>query len=338
MRVDLASVTSYVKTGLVVDNRYNEAYSVVIPLYRSELTIEKVVAEVEDEFARIGASHFEIILVNDCSPDNVIEVASRLAMRDDHIIVLDLAKNVGQSQAVMAGLRQATGDFIITMDDDMQTPGSEIGNLIDAIHDRDDDIVYASYDDSENKRSLIRKIGTRVNWFMEEKLAGKPKGVETNSFRIMRKFVNDAFVQYSGHDIYSFGILFQVTSRVSNLRMKHRPRAVGRSGYTLKKLIDIWVTGAISFSRIPLRTAAFVGFVLMLVSIIGMIVAVIIHRFYVGLFWGLALILSIQLLAMGLMGEYIARLFSVGVNLPPYSIRRIITKGDFDSSVEDQVG
>lgn len=306
-----------------MDRTYDDKYSVVIPLYRSEATIGLVVHEVEEEFARLGADDYEIILVNDCSPDNVLEVAIGLADANKRITVLDLARNVGQSHAIMAGLKHAHGDYIIIMDDDLQTPGNEIGNLIDAITSRGDDIVFASYDEEGNHRSAIRRFGTRLNWWMAEKLAGKPKDIETNSFRIMRKFVRDAYIQYEGHQIYGFGIMFRITSKVSNLRMHHRERAVGESGFTLRKLIDAWVTGALSFSPVPLRVAAFIGFALMLVSVVGMVVAVIIHRFYIGLFWGFGLLTAIQLIAIGLLGEYVSRIFAVEVKLPRYTIRKV---------------
>lgn len=304
-------------------DRTEYTYSVVIPLYRSEKTIAAVVSEVQQEFVRIGVDDYEIILVNDCSPDGVMDVVKELVSEDSRIVGIELAKNVGQTQAVMCGLRRAEGDFVIVMDDDMQTPGNEIGNLIDAILERDDDVVFASYDEEGNNRSLIRRFGTRFNWWMAEKLAGKPKGIETNSFRIMRKLVRDEYIKYNGHQVYGYGVIFRTTCHVSNIRMHHRERAVGRSGFTLKKLIETWVTGALSFSPIPLRIAMYTGFFIMVISLIGMLVGALIHRVWIGLFWGFGLLFSFQLIALGLLGEYVSRIFAVDVRLPYYTVRHV---------------
>lgn len=292
-------------------------------MYRSEQTIEPVVAEAIAEFERLRIANYEIILVNDASPDNVYAVACKLADDNPRITAIDLARNVGQGNATLAGLEHARSDFIVQMDDDMQTPGYEIGKLIDAIIERDDDIVFASYRETEGKRPLIRRIGTKLNWMMAEIATKKPKGIETNSFRIMRRFVAEALLAYNSRKPYSYGVMFECTSRVSNVTVDHRPRAVGKSGFTLRSLADLWFTGLVNFSIKPLRIAAFMGVLLLVASIVGMIIALVIQRFYIGLFWGLALILAIQLLVMGFIGEYVGRIFMAESNLPKYSIRGV---------------
>lgn len=293
-----------------------ELYSIVIPLYRSEGTIADVVDEVTASLAQAGVARYEIILVNDCSPDRVLDVATRLAQADSHIVVLDLAKNVGQERACLAGYEYASGDYIIDLDDDMQTPGTEVGRLIEAIHERNDDIVFASYIEQEGKRPFIRRIGTWLNWRMAEVMMGKPRGLETNSFLIMKRFVRDNIIHFSCHDMYTFGIMFATTSHMSNLPMIHRKRAMGVSGNSFRKLVRLWLSGALGFSMGLLRFL----WILALVSIAASIILICLGCQISAL---MPMIL-ICLVAICLIGEYVGRLYLESENLPMYTIRQVI--------------
>lgn len=316
-------------------DKLDYSYSVVIPLYRSEPTIRDVVDEVVSEFERLGIERYEIILVNDCSPDNVLSVAISLVEENKRITAIDLAHNAGQGRAILAGLKEASGDYIILMDDDMQHPGYEIGTLIDAIIERDDDVVFAKFDESGNKRTPVRRLGTRAHWWLSERFAGKPKDIQSNSFRIMKRFVRDALVNTEGHRMSSYGLIYHCTNHISNVTIEHRPRAVGKSGFTFMRLLDSLAASVLSFSSFPLRMSAIVGALLMVASLIGMLVAVFIHRFYIGLFWGFAFLTSIQLLALGLLGEYINRIFEVSMGSPRYTVRSIYRHGERPTDGED---
>lgn len=297
-----------------------ELYSVIIPLYRSEGTIADVVDEVTTSLVQAGVSRYEIILVNDCSPDRVVDVATRLAQTNHHIVVLDLAKNVGQERACLAGYEYASGDYIINLDDDMQTPGTEVANLIRTIHERDDDIVFASYTAQEGKRPLVRRIGTWLNWRMAEVMMGKPRGLETNSFLIMKRFVRDNIVRFSCHDMYTFGVMFASTSHMSNLPMIHRKRAMGVSGNSFRKLVRLWLSGVIGFSMRLLRLL----WVLVLVSsALSIILAYIDCRPS-----ALLPVLLVSLVAICLTGEYVGRLYLESEGLPMYTVRRVIKFGE----------
>lgn len=301
-----------------------EFYSIVIPLYRSERTITDVVNEITESLAQEEVFRYEIILVNDCSPDRVLDVACKLAEADSHIIVLDLAKNVGQERACLAGYTYASGDYIINLDDDMQTPGTEVGNLIRAIHERDDDIVFASYvEQEEGKRPFIRRVGTLLNWRMAEIVMDKPRGLETNSFLIMKRFIRDNIVNYQGFDMYTFGIMFASTSHMSNLPMTHRKRAIGVSGNTFKKLVKLWLSGMLSFSMKPLRLLWAVSFSFFVLSMI--------------LIWlgfdtfAVLLVILLGIFTLCVIGEYIGRLYLESERLPRYTIRKVIHFPNADS-------
>lgn len=297
---------------------WTDSYSIVIPLYRSQETISEVVREVKNALADANVCNYEIILVNDCSPDDVFQVACKLTEGDTHIVVVDLAKNVGQERASLAGYSVASGDFIISMDDDLQHPAYEIGNLITAIHERDDDIVFASYISEGGKRPLFRRVGTWLNWKTAEIFAGKPKGIETNSFLIMRSCVKDAIISYYGYDMYTYGIMFKATSHVSNYAVTHRARAVGKSGYTYRRLIRLWISGILSFSLKPLR---FIWIMALLTGVAGLIVPAIgSHVPYIA-----TAVLS--LIGIGILGEYVGRAYITNECLPKYTIRKLVGSG-----------
>lgn len=297
-----------------------ELYSIVIPLYRSEGTIANVVKEVTESLTRAKVRRYEIILVNDCSPDDVLCVATGLARADSHITVLDLAKNVGQERACLAGYTYASGDYIINLDDDMQTPGTEVGNLIRAIHERDDDIVFASYAEEEGNRPFVRRVGTWLNWRMAEVMMGKPRGLETNSFLIMKRFVRDNIVRYQSNNMYTFGVMFASTNRMSNLPMVHRQRAMGVSGNSFGKLVQLWVSGALGFSMKPVRLL----WILALFSVAASVLLACLGCEKLEILpMGLAC-----LFAVCLMGEYLGRLYLESEALPRYTIRKVIKFDD----------
>lgn len=300
------------------------SYSVVIPLYRSEKTIGTVVAEVEDEFRRLGIERYELILVNDCSPDRVLDVVVGLAEKNPRITVVDLARNSGQANASLAGFSIACGEVVVSMDDDMQTPGSEIGRLLEALATRDDDVVFASYDESENHRPLMRSLGTRINWFMSHHILNRPSDIQTNSFFAMKKFVCDCIVSYAGARMYSFAIIFAATSHISNVTVRHRKRAVGVSGYTLFKLVGTLIDGALGYSIKPMEMisvvgAAFIGLFIAL-SLISLLFDMALLTFGEAL---LGILCSVALTSLGIVGSFVGRMSIVYSSLPQYTIRRI---------------
>ncbi len=304
--------------------------SFVIPCYRSSKTIGGVVNEIESTMAQL-AYEYEIILVNDSSPDDTFAVISALAEADGHITAVDLAKNFGQHAALMCGIRHSSGDVLVCLDDDGQTPADEVGKLLEKI-EAGYDVVYASYDHKQH--SGFRNFGSRVNAWMTEIMLGKPKELSLTSYFAAKRFIADEMLRYENCFPYVMGLVLRSTKNICNVPVNHRSREQGQSGYTLGKLLSLWMNGFTSFSIKPLRIATYFG---ALTAVAGFIYAliIVIRHFAVGmapLGWSsttaLLLILGgVILLVLGLIGEYIGRIFMC-VNASPQYVERIVVKRD----------
>ena len=304
--------------------------SFVIPCYRSSKTIGGVVNEIEITMAQF-AYEYEIILVNDSSPDDTFAVISALAEADGHITAVDLAKNFGQHAALMCGIRHSSGDILVCLDDDGQTPADEAGKLLEKI-EAGYDVVYASYDHKQH--SGFRNFGSRVNAWMTEIMLGKPKELSLTSYFAAKRFIADEMLRYENCFPYVMGLVLRSTKNICNVPVNHRSREQGQSGYTLGKLLSLWMNGFTSFSIKPLRIATYFGALTALAGFIYALIIVIRH-FAVGmapLGWSsttaLLLILGgVILLVLGLIGEYIGRIFMC-VNSSPQYVERSVVKRD----------
>ena len=296
--------------------------SFVIPCYRSETTIESVVQEIDGAMAKLTQYGHEIILVNDCSPDGTYRVISALARNNTHICAVDLAKNFGQHAALMCGLRHSHGDYVVCLDDDGQTPADEVGKLLEQL-DAGYDVVYAQY--QEKRENEFRQLGSRLNSLMMEIMLGKPKELDINSYFAARRFIVDEMLRYEHCYPYLMGLVLRSTNRICNVQVHHRARQNGRSGYTLSEL---WMNGFTSFSVKPLRIATYAGAV---TAFFGFLYSVIIvirffteHRAPLGWSSTTALLLiigGIILLLLGIVGEYIGRVFMC-INTTPQYVER----------------
>lgn len=299
--------------------------SFVIPCYRSENTIETVVQEIRDTIATRPGTDYEIVLVNDCSPDNVWQVIKKLASENNHIKGICLAKNFGQHSALMAGYGQATGDYIISLDDDGQTPASESFKLVDKLEEGYD-VVYGYYEHSA--QHLFRRFGTWVNKKMAEAIIGQPKTLRTTSFFIMRKFIVDEIVRYPNPFAYISGLVFRATKNLGNVEVQHRRRLEGRSGYTIAGLIGLWINGFTAFSVKPLRAATFIGVICALVGFLAGLY-VVYQKFlnpeipvgYTSMLATLLFVGGMIMLLLGLIGEYVGRIY-ISINQSPQYVVR----------------
>ena len=304
--------------------------SCVIPCYRSAPTIRAVADEIDSAIAELIQYEHEIILVNDCSPDNTFEVISELALQRGHITAVDLARNFGQHAALMAGMRRASGDIIVCLDDDGQTPACEVGKLLEKIEEGFD-VVYASYDSKQH--SGFRNFGSRVNALMTEIMLGKPRELSLTSYFAAKRFIIDEMLRYENCFPYVMGLVLRSTRNICNVPVNHRKREEGRSGYTMGKLLSLWMNGFTSFSIKPLRMATYLG---AFTAFLGFIYAVIIviRHFTVGmapLGWSsttalLLLLGGIILIVLGLIGEYVGRIFMCVNASPQYVERQVIKK------------
>ena len=308
--------------------------SCIIPCYGSEETIKFVVDELRQTFEMRSEDSYEIILVNDSSPDGVFQIIREICRNNAHVKAIDLAKNFGQHNAIMAGVKHAKGDIIVFMDDDGQTPANEIYSLIDALDDNCD-VVFARY--GNKRHSGWRNWGSRINDYMAEVLIGKPKKLSISSYCACKGFVADEIRKYNGKYPYLSGLLLRTAKRISNVSVTHRERETGRSGYTIGKLLSLWLNGFTAFSVKPLRIATALGFTTALVGFVyGLFV--IFRRLFVSpdmsMGWSstmaaLLFIGGMIMLMLGLIGEYIGRIYININNSPQFVIReRIGFEGD----------
>ena len=306
-----------------------EKLSFVIPCYGSETTIEIVVNEIRETLKQRPEYDYEIILVNDCSPDRVWPRIRALALADSHITGIDLAKNFGQHAALMAGYRHCTGDLIISLDDDGQTPACELFTLVDKMKEGWD-VVYASY--AHKMHSGFRNFGTWMNERMTESLIGKPKGLRVTSYFIMRRFIADEILRYENAYPYNEGLIFRATRNIANVPVTHHERMVGESGYTFSKLLALWFNGFTAFSVKPLRIATFcgsacacIGFLYGIYVVIRKLVDSSIEMGWSSIIASIFFLGGLILIMLGMIGEYIGRIYISINNAPQYTIRQVVT-------------
>lgn len=306
----------------------SELVSVIIPCYRSEATIEKVVAAARDELRRLGHST-QFVLVNDCSPDGTFQAIDRLAKASHDVVGVDLARNFGQHGAIMCGLSHATGSIVLLMDDDMQTHPSQIPAMLSALTD-DRDVVFGKY--PKRREAAWRRLGSSFwRWSMRV-MTGCPKSVELTSFVALRGWVAREMVRYDGPYPVIQGLVFRITSRVGNADVRHFERASGTSGYTLRSLVRLW-SNVVNFSLLPLRFAMVVG---MGLGVTGLAAAVylIIRRLLhpeIPMGWSSLMVTmfvcsGIILVALGMVGEYVGRIFMTSNRSPQFVERTVTTR------------
>jgi len=315
-----------------------EKISFVIPCYNSTHTIGSVVQEIKEVMQTVLVRYdYEIVLVNDGSPDGTTYGAIMdIVKSEDNIKGINLARNFGQPSAVMAALNHTTGDYVVCGDDDGQTPFNELPKLMEKIEEGYD-LVEAKYAVRE-KRSLFRRLGTLANEGMATWLIAKPKGLELTTYWVTRRFVVDQMIAYPNSYPYLGGLMLRATQTACNVNVTHRERLSGKSGYNLKKMIELWLNGFTSFSVKPLR----------IMSVIGIIVAIL------GLFYGLFVIISklvdpsinagyssimaimlfmfgVLFFFMGIIGEYVGRIYISLNKAPQFVVRQYNESENFRS-------
>lgn len=305
-----------------------EKISFVVPCYRSENTITAVVEEVKTEMAAHPDYDYEIVLVNDNSPDNVWDVITKLSESDKRIKAIRLLRNFGQHSALMAGYGVCTGDYVVTIDDDGQTPVDQTFILMDMLLEGFD-VVYGKYE--KRKDNLFRKIGTGINNWMSKTLLGKPKDLHLTSFFVARAKIIKEICNYKNGFPYIWGLVLRTTKSIANATIQHKERIEGESGYTLGKLLNLWMNGFTAFSVKPLRISATVGVISSALGLLGIIYVVvdkIIHPEVAAGFSSLMAVLlligGLLLLSMGLIGEYVGRIYMCINATPQYIVRDTI--------------
>ncbi len=307
--------------------------SYVIPCYRSEVSVGAVVKEIDDTMKGISGYEYEIILINDGSPDNTWGTIEALAAdrNDDRLLGINLAKNFGQHAALMAGLNACKGDYVICLDDDGQTPANEAGKLIKALEDGAD-AVYARYDHKQH--NLFRNFGTAMNEWMAEVMLGKPKDLYVSSYFAVKRFVVNEMIKYESSYPYVIGLVLRTTKRIVNVDVTHRRRETGQSGYTLAKLFGLWINGFTAFSIKPLRIAtvsgsvfAILGFLYGIYTIIKKLMYPVAPMGYAALMSAIIFMGGMTMLMLGMVGEYLGRLYISQNKNPQFVIRETTRDG-----------
>lgn len=300
--------------------------SYVIPCYRSSKTLPNVVDEIKAKMRELSDYEYEIILVNDCSPDDTYEVIKRIAAKNDNVTGISLAKNFGQHSALMAGFHYVTGDITICLDDDGQTPANEADRLIKAVEEGAD-VAYARY--AHKQHSFFRNMGSRINDRMTCIMLGKPKELHISSYFAAKRFVIEEICRYTYAFPYVMGLVLRTTKNIVNVDIDHRNRTVGESGYTIGKLLSLWFNGFTAFSIKPLRIAVGAG---ALFAAIGFLYGIytIIKKIFIQppeLVTGFSALMSavvfiggMLMLMLGLAGEYLGRVYISMNNSPQYVI------------------
>ena len=300
--------------------------SVCIPCYNSSKTIQAVADEIRDEFKKHPEYDYQLVLVNDGSKDGTFSVIQELCANDKQIIGIDFSKNQGQASAKMAAVRYAKGDVLVYMDDDGQHPAYGIFDLVEKINSGYD-IVYARF--PKKKHSLFKRVTSRGKKKLAEWMGAKPKGVDTSPFVAWSKICIEAIQDYASPFPSANAYLRCVTDRITDIEMEHRPRAAGHSGYTFKKLMGLWLTGFTNFSIAPLRFASYIGMSTAFIGFVGGIIVIVRKLMHPSMAAGYASTITILLfisgiimIMLGLIGEYIGRIYMILSQKPQYFVAK----------------
>jgi len=301
--------------------------SIIVPVYNGASTIGPLVERLEAEF--LNKLSLEVVLVNDGSPkDNSYEVCSAIAREKPWVVFVDLSRNFGEHNAVMAGLNHCSGDFAVIMDDDFQNPPEEVHKLLNELV-KGFDVVYSRY--AQKKHHPLRNLGSRFNNMIASAMLKKPRGLYLSSFKAINRFVIDEVIRYDGPYPYIDGLILRVTSRYATVEVQHDERTQGESNYTFKKLVSLWLNMFVNFSILPLRIVGLTGFLFAGLGLLGLVYTLYSKLTEPNLPLGWASILSVvllvnsvQLISIGVLGEYLGRLFMKTNHLPQYVARETI--------------
>ncbi len=299
--------------------------SVVVPVYNGADSVPTLVDALSQLHVEGG---LEIILVNDGSPDNSLDVCRTLCKRNAvALTVVNLARNFGEHNAVMAGYAHARGEYIINMDDDLQNPPEEVVRLWQYTRDNHHDVVYTFYEQKQHES--WRNIGSRFTNWCADLVIDKPKGLYLSSFRCVNAFLAQEVLRHSGPFPYIDGLIFQITRNVGTLAVKHLPRATGESNYTLPRLLRLFMSMLLNFSVLPLRIGTLTGVLLAGIGIVGLLAIMVealltdTPRGWASMMAGVLTLTGVQLMMLGIIGEYLGRMFLTINKKPQFVVRDV---------------
>lgn len=301
--------------------------SLVIPVYNGSRTIGPLVEQITKVF---GSSSFEVVLVNDGSEDDSEAVCKQLTeVFPSTVVFVHLSRNFGEHNAVLAGFKQARGRYVAVLDDDGQNPPEEVSRMLEELKRKDYDVVYGHY--IEKKHSAFRNFGSWFNDRIATIMLHKPKDLYLSSFKVMNRFVIDQITKYRGPYPYTDGLIYRVTRNIGQIPVEHRASFEGRSRYTFRRLLRLWLNMFLNFSIKPLRLSIYVGLLTSCLSIVALI-AIFIDRIWITpnvtlgiptVLGTIVLLAGIQLMILGLVGEYLGRLYLDQTGTPQYVVRYV---------------
>lgn len=299
--------------------------SVVIPCYNSERSIAEVVELTMAEFAKLDSFDCEFVLVDDNSSDGTFAEITRLCERYPNVHGLSLMRNFGQHNGLMCAMNHVSGDYVLGMDDDMQTHPSQIAPIL-AKMGEGYDLVYGVYRKSTN--GSVKKLTSWLNKKTSRVLLGRPKNIQSSNFWCITRQVCDEVIKYKNYSPYVDGIFYRVTHNIGNVAIEHHEREYGQSGYTLKKLIKQWMA-YFNFSVIPLRIASIIGVISAVVGFVMAIVTIVRKLLDPTMLVGWASTISLMvfffglvLMVLGIIGEYVGDLVLAVNGTPQYIVRK----------------
>lgn len=299
--------------------------SLVIPVYNGSRTIGPLVEQTVKIF---GSTSFEIVLVNDGSEDDSEMVCAEMAKKfPQSVTFVHLSRNFGEHSAVLAGFTQARGRYVAVLDDDGQNPPEEVVRMLDELKRKNYDVVYGHY--IEKKHSWFRNLGSRFNDRIATLMLHKPKDLYLSSFKVMNRFLVNEIIKYRGPYPYTDGLIYRVTRNIGQIPVEHRVSQTGSSRYTLQRLVRLWLNMFLNFSIKPLRISVYVGLLASCLSLVSLI-AILIDKLWItkNVTLGIPTVLGsvvffagIQLMILGLVGEYLGRLYLDQTGTPQYVVR-----------------
>lgn len=312
------------------DLKRTSIISIVIPVYNGGKTIDSLVDKL---IAGLRNADLQIVLVNDGSYDNSHDICEKLAFKYPLIVTyINLSKNFGEHNAVMAGLNYTNGEYVVIMDDDFQNPPEEIQKLIDVAVTKRYDITYTYYE--KKQHMLFRNVGSKFNNWVANFMLNKPRDLYLSSFKCLSRLVVKEIIKYKGPFPYIDGLALRCTRNIGQIKVRHEKRREGRSGYTFRKLVRLWLSMFINFSVIPLRISTLLGLgysFLGLATTIYVIIDKLVHPEtpigWPSLIITVMIFSGVQLIILGLLGEYIGRLFLSSNQTPQYVVREVIKEG-----------
>ena len=298
--------------------------SICIPVYNGAQTIDDLVKDIQ---VNLFDYELEVILVNDGSKDNSVEICVGLAKQYDFVKFINLRKNFGEHNAVLCGLNYSTGDYVAIIDDDFQNPPSEIIKLLNVALSHDHDVVYSKYE--EKKHHWFRNLGSALNDKVATYLLNKPQDLYLSSFKLIKKEVVEEIIKYRGPFPYIDGLVLRVTDSIGTEYVEHSKRINGESNYTLRKLISLWLNMFVNFSIKPLRIATVVGIIISFFSFLFGISFILEKVLYpdtaigwTSLMVAVLFLSGIQLVFLGIIGEYLGKQYLDQNGTPPYVVKQ----------------